>query len=47
MIGDNWEADVMGAINTGIDAIYFNYHKKSVAENIKSVNNLLEIKQYL
>ena len=47
MIGDNWEADVMGAIDHGIDAIYFNYHQKSVAENIKSVHQLLEIKQYL
>jgi len=47
MIGDNWEADVMGAINNGIDAIYFNYYKRSVAENIKSVHHLLEIKQYL
>ncbi len=47
MIGDNWEADIMGAINNGIDAIYFNSHKKAVAENIKSVHHLIEIKQYL
>jgi len=47
MIGDNWEADIMGAIDNGIDAIYFNYHKKNVAENIKSVHQLLDIKQYL
>lgn len=47
MIGDNWETDVMGALNNGIDAIYFNFHKRSVAENIKSVNHLIEIKQYL
>jgi putative hydrolase of the HAD superfamily len=47
MIGDNWEADIMGAINNGFDAIYFNYDKKSVGENIKSVNKLIDIKQYL
>lgn len=47
MIGDNWEADVMGAINNDIDAIYFNYEKQPVGENIKSVNQLLEIKRYL
>ncbi|WP_299524280.1 YjjG family noncanonical pyrimidine nucleotidase [uncultured Lutibacter sp.] len=47
MIGDNWEADVMGAINNGIDAIYFNYEKQPVGANIKSVHQLLEIKQYL
>jgi len=47
MIGDNWEADVMGAIDNGIDAIYFNYEKNSVGENIKSVNDLIELKRYL
>jgi len=47
MIGDNWEADVMGALNNGIDAIYFNYEKQAVGANIKSVHQLLEIKQYL
>jgi putative hydrolase of the HAD superfamily len=47
MIGDNWEADVMGAIDNGIDAIYFNYEKQPVSENIKSVHQLLEIKKYL
>jgi len=47
MIGDNWEADVMGAIDNGIDAIYFNYEKQPVSENIKSVNELLELKKYL
>jgi putative hydrolase of the HAD superfamily len=47
MIGDNWEADVMGAINNGMDAIYFNYERKTVSENIKSVNKLLDIKLYL
>lgn len=47
MIGDNWEADIMGALDNGLDAIYFNFDKKSVGENIKSVNQLIEIKQYL
>jgi len=47
MIGDNWEADVMGAIDNGLDAIYFNYEKKLVGENIKSVNQLIELKKYL
>ena len=47
MIGDNWEADIMGAINNGIDAIYFNYEKQPVGGNIKSVNQLIEIKQFL
>ena len=47
MIGDNWEADIMGAIGFGLDAIYFNSEKKGVGESVKSVVHLLEIKQYL
>jgi len=47
MIGDNWEADIMGAIQHGMDAIYFNSEKNSVGANIKNVHHLLEIKNYL
>jgi len=47
MIGDNWEADIMGAKNAGLDVIYCNFNKDSVSENIKSVENLSEIKRYL
>ena len=47
MIGDNWEADIMGALDNGLDAIYFNFDKNNVGENIKSVHQLIEIKQYL
>lgn len=47
MIGDNFEADIQGAMNVGIDAIMFNEHKIEIAENIKQVNNLLAIKEYL
>jgi putative hydrolase of the HAD superfamily len=47
MIGDNWEADIMGAIDFGFDAIYFNSEKNAVGNGVKSVEHLLEIKQYL
>lgn len=47
MIGDNWEADIMGALDNGLDAIYFNFDRNSVGENIKSVHQLMDIKQYL
>lgn len=47
MIGDNWEADIMGAKNVGFDVIYCNFSRKPVSESIKSVTNLLEIKRYL
>ncbi|SNR45761.1 putative hydrolase of the HAD superfamily [Lutibacter agarilyticus] len=47
MIGDNWEADIMGAKNAGFDVIYCNFNNESVSESIKSVSNLIEIKNYL
>ena len=47
MIGDNWEADIMGAKNVGLDVIFCNFNKEAVSENIKSVSLLSEIKKYL
>jgi putative hydrolase of the HAD superfamily len=48
MIGDSLTADVLGALNVGMDAILFNYHKETeVAEGIKVVHSLLEIKSLL
>jgi putative hydrolase of the HAD superfamily len=46
MIGDNYEADVLGALNIGLDAICFNYHNVDLEQNIKSVDTLLELKVY-
>ena len=47
MIGDNWEADIMGAKEAGFDVIFCNFNSAPVSENIKSVTNLIEIKHYL
>ncbi|MDD3721972.1 MAG: YjjG family noncanonical pyrimidine nucleotidase [Lutibacter sp.] len=47
MIGDNWEADIMGAKEAGFDVIFCNFNVQPVSENIKSVTNLMEIKRYL
>ena len=47
MIGDNWEADVQGALNAGIDAICFNVHGTNLDKNIKQVTTLLELKAFL
>ena len=47
MIGDNFEADILGAINLGIDAIYFNIHGTEIDNDIKQISNLLELKTYL
>jgi putative hydrolase of the HAD superfamily len=47
MIGDNLEADVMGALNFGMEAICFNYHKEILAADIIGVDHLLELKKYI
>jgi putative hydrolase of the HAD superfamily len=48
MIGDNIEADVLGAINIGMQAIHCNFEQEIIADiNIISIASLLELKQYL
>lgn len=47
MIGDNYEADVIGALDVGFDAIFFNYHNHKPEPHIKEVKDLLDIKMYL
>ena len=47
MIGDCIDADVNGALDFGIQAIFFNFNKVKVPENIKQINHLSELKNYL
>ena len=47
MIGDSLEADVYGALDFGIDAIYFNPEEKLNSLDLKAVNSLLEIKNII
>ena len=47
MIGDNYEADILGALNVGYDAIFFNYRKDHTEPHIKQINHLSQIRQYL
>ena len=47
MIGDCLEADVRGALDFGIDAVFFNPNKESSPEGIIAINHLLELKNYL
>ena len=47
MIGDSLDADVQGALDAGLDAIYFNENNIEVENNIKHINHLLELKKYL
>lgn len=48
MIGDCINADVLGAINCGIDAILFNEFPQVLTDkSIRQVNHLLDLKKYL
>ncbi|KOS06441.1 haloacid dehalogenase [Flavobacterium akiainvivens] len=47
MIGDCIEADVQGALNCGIDAIYFNEHGLEAEASVIQVGHLLELKNLL
>ncbi|WP_343330484.1 YjjG family noncanonical pyrimidine nucleotidase [Polaribacter staleyi] len=48
MIGDNLEADIEGAINVGMRAIYCNFENNTSSNNsVTSVTSLIEIKEYL
>ncbi|MFV8360107.1 YjjG family noncanonical pyrimidine nucleotidase [Flavobacterium sp. LS1P3] len=47
MIGDSLDADVLGALDAGLDAIFFNESKMHVEDHIKQINHLLELKKYL
>ena len=47
MIGDCIEADVQGALDCGLEAIYFNEHRLEAHPSITQVNHLLELKKLL
>ncbi len=47
MIGDCIEADVQGALDYGLDAIYFNEFNKEAHASVKQITHLLDIKNLL
>jgi YjjG family noncanonical pyrimidine nucleotidase len=47
MIGDCIEADVQGAIDCGLDAIFFNEHRQEANPEIQQVYHLLDLKNIL
>lgn len=47
MIGDSFEADIIGAKNVGMHTLFFNYRNEKVLSTCSSVNELLEIKLHL
>jgi predicted HAD superfamily phosphohydrolase YqeG len=48
MIGDCIQADVLGAMNCGMDAILFSEIPQIIeSKNIKQINHLLKLKKHL
>lgn len=47
MIGDCIEADIKGALDFGIEAIYFNPEKKDVPLTVPMITKLIELKTFL
>jgi len=47
MIGDNFEADILGAKNVGMHTIFCEFNGEIATEKVITVNKLSEIKNYL
>jgi len=47
MIGDTYEADIIGAEKVGMQTICFNYHKLELPETNIVIDDLIEIKKYV
>lgn len=47
MIGDSFEADILGAENAGMKTILYNYRKETVPSRFNIIDDLIELKRYL
>ena len=47
MIGDSYEADILGAQKAGIEAVFFNEQNSNVEQPVFQVKHLLELKNIL
>ncbi len=47
MIGDSYEADVQGALNVGMDAIFFSPKADNLNGTAKTISTLVELRDYL
>ena len=47
MIGDNFEADILGAKDVGMKVIHFNIHNNNQSNGVLQVKALIDLKQYL
>lgn len=47
MIGDSFEADILGAESIGMKTLFYNYRKETVPNGYTVITDLLEIKSHL
>ncbi len=47
MVGDTYEADILGAQNIGMQTIFFNYHKENFKSGERVVEQIEAVKVYL
>lgn len=47
MIGDNLEADILGARAVGLQALHYNAHNDPAHDHCEMIHDLIEIKSYL
>lgn len=47
MIGDNFEADIIGAMDVGMQAIFCKFNGEIATRQVPTVDNLLELKKFL
>ena len=47
MIGDGYEADIVGAQNVGMEVIYFDTNNMPMETNVNQISELIELKKYL
>ena len=46
MIGDSFEADIIGAINFGMEAIFFNSNKENITHDVCEITTLAKLKDF-
>ena len=47
MVGDSYEADILGAQNIGMDVVFFDLSQTEPNNGIKKIDNLIQLKNYL
>ena len=47
MIGDSYEADILGAKSIGMEVIFFDVNNTIIDTNVKQINNLISLKSHL